>query len=504
MIMNQFRVPYFGIIGLLAVAALILSSCGKKTNSSSSTGWNYNDPKWGGFEQHDYPGQETGPGLVLIEGGTFTMGAVEQDVTLDFNNVPRRVTVSSFYMDETELTNIQYREYLAWLTRVYGASYPEVPRKALPDTLVWRDKLTYNEPLVEYYFRHPAYQDYPVVGINWLQANDFCRWRTDRVNEYIMVRDGYLDHDPVGQVDANNFNTEAYLYGQYEGIVKKNMVDDNPSGTGERKVRMEDGLLLPEYRLPTEAEWEYAALSNIGNNPAKGEENDLHKKIYSWNGYSMRESGAYGQEWHGAMLANFKRGAGDNMGVAGGLNDNADITAPVKQFMPNDFGLFNMAGNVSEWVMDVYRPQTSYEENDFNSFRGNVYRTKVLDEEYHPVEKDSLGRIIYRDVTDSESITRRNYKKGDLINFNDGDTESEVVYNYGTTSLINNHTRVYKGGSWNDRAYFLAPGSRRFLEEDQATATIGFRCAMARLGSPEGNDFMAGKSYVSNKKGKKK
>ena len=78
------------------------------------------------------------------------------------------------------------------------------------------------------------------------------------------------------------------------------------------------------------------------------------------------------------MRANFMRGTGDAMGVAGYLNDNADITAPVYQYPPNDFGLYNMAGNVSEWVADVYRPLTDEDRSEFRPFRGNVYKTKTL------------------------------------------------------------------------------------------------------------------------------
>jgi gliding motility-associated lipoprotein GldJ len=184
----------------------LMASCGKKTERSSSTGWKYNDQKWGGFEKVGYEGQATGPNLVLIEGGTFTMGLTDQDATYEWNNVARRVTVSSFYMDETEISNIDYREYLYWVDRVFGETYPETWKRALPDTLVWRDELAYNEPMVETYFRHPAYDDYPVVGVNWNQANEFCKWRTDRVNEMILIERGIIDPTP-DQKNENNFNT---------------------------------------------------------------------------------------------------------------------------------------------------------------------------------------------------------------------------------------------------------------------------------------------------------
>lgn len=482
------------IITILVLATLI--SCGYE--QSSITGWNYNDSRNGGFQKVPFIEQETGPNLVLIEGGTFTMGRVIDDVQYEWHNVPKRVTVSSFYMDETEITNLNWLEYLYWLGRIFGLDYPEVVKNALPDTLVWRRKLSYNEPYVDYYLRHPAYRDYPVVGINWLQANDFCQWRTDRVNEYILIREGVLEHY-VNQIAEDNFNTEAYLAGQYESGKKVEGIQDlNPNGSGFRRVKMTDGILLPKFRLPTEAEWEYAAYGLIGNSLG---ERVIEKRMWPWNGHQVRNS----EEKHiGEMLANFKRGRGDNMGIAGKLNDNADVTNPVYAYWPNDYGLYNMAGNVSEWVMDVYRPLTFEDAQDFRPFRGNVFKTKVTDEEGYLAEKDSLGRLQYREVTEEENQDRRNYQRADNINFQDGDfdshlmedhwtgseesaePESNSMYDYGKNTLINDRVRVYKGGSWRDRAYWMNPGTRRFLDEKQRTAYIGFRCAMDRVGSPKG------------------
>ncbi|MDD5569723.1 MAG: SUMF1/EgtB/PvdO family nonheme iron enzyme [Bacteroidales bacterium] len=485
---------YYNLFVLLVIvfSAMIYTSCRKSV--SNTTGWEYNNPKNGGFEVVPYEEQETGPGLILIEGGTFAMGRTEQDVLYDWNNIPRRITVSSFYLDETEVTNLDYLEYLYWLGRVFGADYPEVIKKSRPDTLVWRDKLAYNEPYVDYYLRHPAYREYPVVGVSWQQASDYCQWRTDRVNEMILIREGILKFDP-NQQNEENFNTEAYLAGQYEGLVKSDLIDLNPNGTGTRKVRMEDGIFLPKYRLPTEAEWEFAALGLIGNTIY---ERITERRLYPWNGHGARNPD---DKYIGEFFANTMRGRGDYMGVAGHLNDNADVTSPVTAYWPNDYGLYGMGGNVSEWVMDVFRPLSPEDFSDFRSFRGTRFQTQVRDEEGNIAEKDSLGRIKWRDVDSSETNERRNYKKADNINYLDGDYNSSIffnneekkeepqekwMYDYGITSLVNDKARVYKGASWRDRIYWISPGTRRYLDEKLSTDYIGFRCAMTRVGSPTG------------------
>ncbi|HEY0066921.1 MAG TPA: SUMF1/EgtB/PvdO family nonheme iron enzyme, partial [Flavisolibacter sp.] len=208
--------------------------------------------------------------------------------------------------------------------------------------------------------------------------------------------------------------------------------------------------------------------------------------------------------WQGQFLANFKRGSGDNAGVAGGLNDRAIYTAEVKSFYPNGFGIYNMAGNVSEWVYDVYRPLTGMDADDVAPVRGNVFKKLYVKDPNATdaadrFERDSLGRVKTVQVTDEESRNRRNYQRGNVINFLDGDTLSQASYGYGRTTLVSDKSRVYKGGSWNDRAYWLSPGTRRYMEEDQASSTVGFRCAMDRMGSPEGNKRKTGNFWKTRK-----
>jgi gliding motility-associated lipoprotein GldJ len=509
----------FGVIVLFA-------NCGGSFEQSSTTGWNLDDPKWGGFESAKVTEQMTPPGMVFIEGGAFVMGQTTDNVRYEWHNQPKRVTVSSFYMDECEVTNEDYREYVYWLNRMYGQDYPEVYNKALPDTLAWRSKLSYNEPMVDFYFRHASWADYPVVGVSWLQANEYCSWRTDRVNEKILIDEGILEFDP-DQSGDQVFTTDSYLAGQYEGIPTENgLVRLDPGYEDEpRIVKLEDGILLPKFRLPTEAEWEYAALSLVGNTV---EERIVERRIYPWNGHIVRTAE---KKYYGQMMANFKRSRGDAMGVASALNDHWEYTAPVMYYFPNDYGLYNMAGNVAEWVLDVYRVSTGVDAKGINPYRGNYYMTKVTDSDGMIAERDSLGRISYRAVTVDENINRINYRQADNINYLDGDLASQLrsewmkssgegdagtedaasvdeapaegeeteegaegekpkkesydMYAYEKSSMVDDKARVVKGGSWRDRAFYLSPGQRRFLDQAQSTDWIGFRCAMDRMGSRE-------------------
>ena len=126
----------------------------------------------------------------------------------------------------------------------------------------------------------------------------------------LLVEKGVLNLN-VDQKDADNFNTESYLVGQYQGSVKKNLPDLKTGG--ERPVRFEDGILLPAYRLPTEAEWEYAALALQGNNLSKKDELISDRRIYPWDGNTARYK--IHDKNQGRMLANFKESRGNYMGT---------------------------------------------------------------------------------------------------------------------------------------------------------------------------------------------
>ena len=560
---------------LLVIVALTIgfTGCTKKGNTkggSSATGWKINDKK-GGFQFNDkFKKQDTPPGMIPIEGGTFTMGKVQDDVMHDWNNTPTQQHVQSFYMDETEVTNKMYSEYLYWIKSVFPPTeenYKNIYYGAIPDTLVWRNRLGYNETMTNNYLRHPAYADYPVVGVNWIQATEFSKWRTDRVNENVLEKEGYLKKDNkilLGtEVTADqSFNTEAYINtpstsfgGNSEIVLRKEMGSGKSKKTAAEDAKnvyaqRSSGIILPEYRLPTEAEWEYAALALVGNreyNQYKGQ------KKYPWNGQYTR-SGK--RKYKGDQLANFKQGKGDYGGIAGWSDDGADITNEVKRYNPNDFGLYDMAGNVAEWVQDVYRPMVDDEANDFNYFRGNVYTKNKISEDgtVELVTSDNItydtlsnGKIIARNfpgqiaqvpVDENETYLRTQFSTSDNRNYRDGDRQSTRFFKFGgsdednidgdekfrmyespkhkistetdststekkmvkqydksdkRTTLIDNSVRVYKGGSWRDRAYWLDPASRRFFPQDMATDYIGFRCAMSKVGpksnkkTPRGN-----------------
>ena len=208
-------------------------------------------------------------------------------------NPPGTVQVNdTLYIDQAEVANIYWREYLYYLSDVEGNE--EKYQMALPDTLVWRNLLRYCEPIIQYYFRHPAYNSYPVVGISYEQAVEFCKWRTYIANLGIYLRENKLEDQKAHLKD--NFPIKFY------------------------------------YRLPTKQEWEIIAAGNL---PIDKFPFGTKAVYFHWKGKQSR------------MF---------NCIFPGDISDTSSnydtYTAATKTFFPNSFHSYNMIGNVSEIVSE--------------------------------------------------------------------------------------------------------------------------------------------------------
>ncbi|WP_236975387.1 SUMF1/EgtB/PvdO family nonheme iron enzyme [Membranihabitans maritimus] len=398
----------------LGLGVVFLASCGRNSNTGDLVGVQ-NRSEWKN-DINPY-------GMVYIPSGTFMMGPSDQDISYSYVQRPKAISIQGFYMDDTEISNNEYRQFVHWVrdsiahlimgdvfTDDYGnehidweyeldyrdetldemfyqgndrvngrreldvrklnyqwerynlkaaaADRGKSPRSdfvekfqinVYPDTLAWiRDfAYSFNEPMARNYFSHVAYDNYPVVGVNWHQAQAFCNWRTKIWNAY--------KDEPIGN----------------------------------------DG-----FRLPTEAEWEYAARGG-------------HELVpYPWGAYSLRNA-------KGCLLANFKPGRGNYP------EDGGQWTVEVDKYDPNDYGLFNMAGNVSEWT------SSAYHENSYSFL--------------HDLNPDFKYDA---DENDPDAFKRK----------------------------------VVRGGSWKDVGYFLRTGVRDWQYQDTTTSYIGFRCALTFQG----------------------
>jgi gliding motility-associated lipoprotein GldK len=407
------------LLGLpVLLIALFLSACGnQKTGELIGV---QDRPAWNGINPY---------GMVYVPSGELHIGQSDQDKFNTFTNRPRAVSISGFYMDDTEISNNEYRQFVYWvrdsIAHVYmddfiedeygnqkidwempldyndelladmrlqpdetlyaseqlntgildyefryidwqkaahdrDATIDELINKEVinvyPDTMVWiRDfSYSYNEPMTRNYFSHPAFDDYPVVGVNWKQAKAFSYWRTKLWNSY----------------KTDQPNSEM-------------------------------------FRLPTEWEWEYAARGGKDMAP------------YPWGAYYVRNA-------KGCLLANFKPGRGHY------AEDGGQLTVNVYAYYPNDYGLYNMSGNVAEWTETAYRENAYYHMHDLNP-----------DVKYDAKE------------TDPPALKRK----------------------------------VIRGGSWKDIAYYLHTGTRNWEYQDTAKSYIGFRNALTFLGRSINDDF---------------
>lgn len=393
------------IYSAIFVFAGVFYSCGNNNSlTSTTTGWQYNFRARNAFSRSFASQPAIPPGMVAIEGWSFSVDDMEEYVTTGRRarqndpNTRRTLSVNSFYMDEREIRNIDWREYLVWLNTVYGRVAPEIVEKARPNVNKWIEGLSENEPFLRNYFTHPSFNEYPVVSVSWEQAIEYCIWRTDRANELLLIRRGAIrapDFELIGRLTTLEEIQEAvFSSARYFSSIQDNIAQTT-SG------------LFYNFRLPTEDEWEFAAHARRKTDP----EDKI--RIYPWS-----------ETIYPRLTP--KQRAQQNAQFNSGRDSNTNVfsrTVPAGHFAPNDFGLYNMAGNVNEWVFDQY------------SSRGN------------------LNRIQPTDVLDLF-----------LPEFH-----------------TNGDSRVYKGGSWKDPRYWLHPSTRRYLDRSASANDIGFRCAMSMI-----------------------
>lgn len=388
-----------------ALLSVFFISC-RNNNSltSSTTGWRYDFTNENAFRRSLLPTSNgLPPGMVAIEGGSFSIDDIQDYVTASRRerqndpSVRKVLNVNSFYMDIREVRNIDWREYLVWLNTVYGNVAPEILEQARPNMNEWMQGISDNDPFLKNYFSHPSFNEYPVVCVSWEQAQAYCIWRTDRVNELILIQRGLIEAPDFNRI-RNLATLEEVQAAVFSSARFFGSIEDN---LGTTAVGM-----FPNFRLPTEDEWEYAA---YGRRPSDPEDKI---RIYPWS-----------EIIHPRLTPRQRSQQRAHFNTSNTFGRSTDVfsrTVPAGHFAPNDFGLYNMAGNVNEWVFDQY-PNRAH--------RNRIDSVEVLDAflpEFHR-------------STDN---------------------------------------RIYKGGSWKDPIYWLHPATSRYLDRRASANHIGFRCAM--------------------------
>ncbi len=371
-------------------------------------------------------------------------------------------TMRTFWLAPSEENNYNYRVYVYWTEQQFP-DFPEVYKNCLPPEKICNDDLTYNDPYISNNFLHPAFSYYPVIGLSWLQIQDYLRWKTDRLNEYILWDRGMGSINTMG-TGEDHFTTETYLASMYTTGIHRGVRDFSVYAADPKMGRQpiaSDGLLLPQYRLSTEEEWEYAA------------HNAYQLPFKSINNKGDIDNYPYGEDYFILEIARSKGMRPDNYQLDE-YSDNHpselnNFNLPNRMTDLNDYefkwnGVANMQGNVREWVIDEFQQERdtnpgSTLEVFLRSGFNYPFRTDY-DEDNYPLT-GSYGHLNYMffDMgTGADYLKLRKYFP---------DTSN---YRY----------RVVKGGTWKEPDL----NSRIKMREDEYRCDVGFRCAMNYLSIP--------------------
>lgn len=360
--------------------------------------------------------------------------------------MPGNSEIESFYIGSSEETNYNWQIYLIWLEKVY-IDYKNMYSKAIPKSFSQNEFLKYNDKYIDDYFDNPAFANYPVTGVSWLQVQDYLLWKTDRINEYILIQEKLLYPNPQ-QAGDENFNTEAFLARQYLGLVKNVIKSEDPFNE-IRQVNWNDRILLPAFRLPTEAEWDYAS------DMSRTQYDKSHK--YKYNNLP------FGKDYFLSLWIKddfAKVWSTDYYNEVTNVHINAsefDFMAPINSDDFKNKKIVNMNDNVSEWTAEDYYDKKSIETNWFKVYIDNGFEEDFVMRDVEGVifEKDfKTGRMHYRIFGSKLS--------------------GDPLYLQVPT---NNNKKLIKGGDWTNPNI----DGRYYLPANQSSFNVGFRSAMTYI-----------------------